>query len=187
MANYLRFEAAHDDIQCSVATVTGGSALGALALRDSGATVASFQNANDDIAILIFQMPHRKKLGSAIDSIHIHAYLPSAPSAGGTVLIDYAYTWYNNGDVIPALAGWTTGTKTHTFSGTEAQYSTPLITVASNIAAPASEAYSSILICKLTRNSTGVGSDTYDDDLGVAYFDAHYVVDRAGSATELTD
>jgi hypothetical protein len=186
MAGQRLFEM-HDDIQCDVASAAGGSSLGTLAIRDTGFSVGSFQNANDDTAFLSFQMPHKKKLGTAIDSVHIHYYLPTAPTASDTVLIDYAYTWYKNGDTIPAISGWTTGTKTHTFAGTEAQYSTGIISVITNISAPSGETYSTILLVKLTRNSTGIGSDTYAADLGIIYFDAHYVTDRMGSINEISD
>lgn len=194
MGNIARLQPNHDDIQCLVATVTSSSALGTLAIRDTGFSIPSFQNANDDIALCTFQMPHRKKLGSALDSIHIHYYLPSAPAAGQTLLFDYAYCWFKNFDTLGALAAatWVKGTQTVTFAGTEAQYSTGLVNVLPNathatIPAPANEDYSSILLIKITRNSTGGGSDTYPDDLGILYIDAHYITDRTGSASELND
>ena len=177
----------HDDIQGIVGTAVGTSALGTITIRDTGFPILAFQNANDDTLYMVYQMPHRKKLGVALDSVHLHCYLPSAPSAGQTVLIDYEYTWYNNDNTIPALVTWIKSTKTHTFTGTELQYSTPIITVIQNLTAPTNETYSSILLVKLTRNSTGVGSDTYNDDLGLVYSDIHVPIDKNGSMNEFND
>jgi hypothetical protein len=182
-----RFTASHDDMQCSVETTSTASALGTITVRDSGFQTKSFQNANDDVAFLAFQFSHRKKLATNCDSVHIHTYLPSAPSAGNTVIFDYAYTWYNNMDTIPALSSWSVGRTTYTFTGSEAQYSTPYIPVVTNLTVPANEGYSSILLVKITRDSTGTGSDTYADDLGIMYFDAHFITDRKGSYNEATD
>jgi len=179
---------AHDDMQGIMTTVSGGSALGTLAIRDTGCTMLSFQNANDDIAVQVYQFSHRKKLLTNLDSVHLHYYLPSAPSAGQTCIFNWWWIWYNNGDVIPAIANWNTGTaKTLTFAGTEAQYSTGLVNIITNLSYPANEGYSSILRVKVLRDSTGVGSDTYNDDLGIDYFDVHYITDRNGSLNEAND
>ena len=178
----------HDDMQGIMTTVAGGSALGTLAIRDTGCTMLSFQNDNDDIAVQVYQFSHRKKLGTNADSLHLHYYLPSAPSANQTVIFNWWYTWYNNGGVIPAIANWITGSpKILTFTGTELQYSTGLVSIITNLVAPTNEAYSSILRVKVLRNSTGGGSDTYDDDLGIDYFDVHYITDRNGSLNEAAD
>jgi len=179
---------AHDDMQGIMTTVAGGSALGTLAIRDTGCTMLSFQNANDDVAVQVYQFSHRKKLDTNCDSLHLHYYLPSAPNANDTVIFKWWYTWYNNGDVIPAIANWTTGAdKVLTFAGTEAQYSTGLVSIITNLVHPNNEGYSSILRVKVLRDSTGVGSDTYADDLGIDYFDVHYIVDRNGSLNEASD
>jgi hypothetical protein len=170
-----------------VGTATGASALGTITIRDTGFPILAFQNANDDVLYMVFQFPHRKKLQSALDSVHIHYYLPVAPGAGNTLIFDYEWTWFNDGDTIPATATWTKSTKTHTFAGTEAQYSTGLLSIITNLAAPLSEKYSSILLVKMIRNSTGGGSDTYDSDLGMFYCDAHFIVDRYGSFYESSD
>jgi hypothetical protein len=179
---------AHDDMQGIMTTVSGGSALGTINIRDTGCTMLAFQNANDDVAVQIYQFSHRKKLQTNADSVHLHYYLPSAPSAGQTVIFNWWYTWYNNGDVIPAIADWITGAaKVLTFTGAEAQYSTGLVSIITNLVPPANEDYSSMLRVKVVRDSTGVGSDTYNDDLGIDYFDVHFIVDRNGSLTEASD
>jgi len=177
----------HDDMQGIMTTVSGGSALGTLAIRDTACTMLAFQNANDDIAVQVYQFTHRKKLNTNLDSVHLHYFLPNKPNANDTVILQYAWVWYNNGAVIPAIANWNTGTKTHTFTGSEAQYSTGIINVITNLAHPENEQYSSLLRVKVTRDSTGVGSDTYNADLGIDYFDVHFIADRQGSIYEYTD
>lgn len=178
----------HDDMQGIMSTVTGGSALGTLAIRDTGCTMLAFQNANDDIAVQVYQFSHRKKLNTNLDSVHLHYYLPSAPTAGQTLRFNYWWIWYNNGDVIPAIANWNTGdTVIHTFDGTEAAFSTGIVGIIRDLQHPENEQYSSLLRVKVIRDSTGVGSDTYNDDLGIDYFDVHYLVDKQGSIFEYTD
>lgn len=177
----------HDDLQGIVGHATGVSALGTITIRDTGFPILAFQNANDDIIYYTFQMPHKKRLGEALDSVHLHYYLPTAPTAGDTIMMDYEWTWFNNGDTIPATADWTKSSTTITFTGTEAQYSTGIESIISNLTAPVDEEYSSILLVKLTRNSTGSPSDTYAADLGVLYVDAHFPTDRYGSYNEYAD
>lgn len=177
----------HDDMQGIVGTAIGASALGTITIRDTGFPILCFQNLNDDVVYFQYQMPHAKKLGTPVDSVHLHCYLPAAPGAGNTLIFNWEWTWYNNGALIPATASWNKDTYTYTFVGTEAQYSTLYIPIITNLAAPANETYSSILLVKITRDSTGPGSDTYNADLGIVYTDAHIIKDRWGSLTEGSD
>ena len=62
----------HDDLRGIVGTATGASALGTITIRDTGFPILCFQNVNDDVVYFQYQMPHSKKLGTAIDSVHIH-------------------------------------------------------------------------------------------------------------------
>lgn len=191
VSNIARLKSNHDDLQGIIGTPQNSGALGSLDIRDTGFQILAFENTNDDVLYMTFQMSHRKKLGTAIDSVHIHYYLPSAPSAGQTCLFNTEWTWFNDGlssEVVPATADWTKATGTAlTFTGTEAAYSTGIFSVLTNLAAPTNEIYSSILLVKITRDSSGDGSDTYNDDLGLLFCDAHYVTDRTGSANESTD
>jgi hypothetical protein len=177
----------HDDMQGIVGTASGASSLGTVTIRDTGFPILAFQNANDDVLYMIFQFSHRKKLDTPVDSVHIHYYLPNAPSAGNTVVFNYEWAWVDDGDVVPDTSTWTKSSKTHEFVGTEAQYSTGMIKIITNLSAPASEKYSSILLVKIVRNSTGDGADTYDSDLGMLYCDAHFIVNGNGSINETTD
>ena len=45
----------YDDMQGIASSVAGGSALGSLAIRDTGITIPSFQDGNDDVLNLIIK------------------------------------------------------------------------------------------------------------------------------------
>ncbi len=135
----------YDDMQGITSSVTGGSALGTLAIRDTGITIPSFQDANDDVLNVIFQFSHRKKLLANCGSFHLHCYLPNAPVAGNTVIFNYAYTWQNHNGTIPAIASWTTGQTVFTFA-TEVQYQMLIIPVIADIVYPSNEEASSLLL-----------------------------------------
>jgi hypothetical protein len=183
-----RFTIGYDDLYGDFTNATGVTALGTITIRDTGFPILAFQNANDDFCYIKFQMSHEKVLGQNIKSCHAHVYLPSAPVAGNTIYWDYSYCYINNNSVIPALSSWTTGRSTYTFTGSEAQYSTIIIPVVSEIVPPANETYSSSLLIKITRDSTGVGSDTYNDDLGILNPpDIHIPQDKLGSFGEAFD
>jgi len=183
-----RFTIGYDDLYGEFTNATNVTALGTITIRDTGFPILAFQNANDDFCYIKYQMSHEKVLGQNIKSCHAHVYLPSAPAAGDTIYFDYAYCYVNNNDVIPAVANWTVGRSTHTFTGTEAQYSTRIIPIVAEIAPPANETYSSSFLIKITRDSTGVGSDTYNDDLGILNPpDIHIPQDKLGSFYEASD
>lgn len=178
----------HDDQQGEVRTVPTGAAQWLTAqIGTTGFIINWLQAGQDDYFQVSLQFTHRKALQTALDSFHIHYLLSSAPGAGQTVLLDYAYTWFLVGQAVPLIGTWTTGTYPLTFTGTEAaltQYIAPVVT---NVAAPANETYSSTFLIKITRNSTGPGSDTYGGDFGLLHADAHFVTNRFGSVNEHAD
>ena len=176
----------YDDMQGITSSVTGGSALGTLALRDTGITIPSFQDGANDVLNVIIQFSHRKKLLANCGSFHLHCYLPNAPANGQTVIFLYAYAWQNHDSVIPAIGSWTTGQKTYTFTN-EVQHQLLIIPIIDTIAYPANEDASSILMIKCIRNATGVGSDTYPGDLGLIYSDVHYPIDKWGTNSSVGD
>lgn len=178
------FTSSYDDLQGIVGTAIGASALGTITIRDANFPILAFQNINDDVISLQFQMPHSKKLNTNIDSLHVHAYLPIAPTVGDTVIFDYQFVFINNSDITPAVSGWTVGRSTHTFSGSEPQYSNQKINIVTDIPYPTNEGTSSILLFRAIRDSLGVGSDTYDSDIGILYTDVHIQKNRLGSYNE---
>jgi hypothetical protein len=133
-------------------------------------------------------MQHDKALLTNLDSVHVHYYLPNAPSAGNTVYFDTSWTWLNReGAATPVISSWNVVRSTITFTGTEAQYSTGYKPIAINLTYPVNEEYSSMLLVKVVRDSTGVGSDTYSSDLGILYIDCHYQANKLGSNNEASD
>ena len=177
----------HDDMQGIMSTVSGGSALDTIAIRDTGSTMLAFGANNNDVAVQIYQFTHRKKLNTPLDGLHLHYFLPTKPNAGDTVIFDYSWIWYNNGDIIPAIADWNTDQKILTFTGNEAQFSTGIVGIIGSMPAPENEQYSSMLRAKVTRLSSGAGSDTYAGSLGIDYFDVHFIAGQQGSIYEYTD
>jgi hypothetical protein len=170
----------HDDIQGILQTaLTGVTQYTPRQYRTTGVVIPHI--ARNDIFSMVFQMPHRKQLGTALDSVHIH-FIPVA-SANGDIIIDYAWGWYNTGDTVPDTLP-NTGSKTITLATTD-QYKSKLESLITALSAPGSESYSSVLFVKCTRLTTG---DTWGTgEIALAYMDAHYLVDRYGSYNEATD
>jgi hypothetical protein len=170
----------HDDIQGILQTaLTGVTQYTFRQYRNTGMVMPHI--ARNDVFSMTFQMPHRKQLGAALDSVHIH-YIPLG-SANGNIVFDFAWGWYNHDAVVPDTLP-NTGTKTATLATTD-QYKQKIVSLITNLAAPTSEEYSSILYVKCTRLTTG---DTWGtSELALAYMDAHYTVDRYGSYNETSD
>jgi hypothetical protein len=170
----------HDDIQGILQTaLTGVTQYTFRQYRNTGMVMPHI--ARGDVFSMTFQMPHRKYLGSALDSVHLH-FIPLA-AADGNVIIDFAWGWYNTNSVVPDVLPYT-GSKTIPLVAAD-QYKQKLATVVVNLAAPASEEYSSVLFVKCTRATTG---DTWGTgELALDYMDAHYLVDRFGSYLEAAD
>jgi hypothetical protein len=170
----------HDDIQGILQTALSGATQYTMRqYRTTGIVMPHI--ARNDIFSMAFQMPHRKQLDSALDSVHIH-FIPIA-SANGDIIIDFAWGWYDINDTVPDTLP-NTGSKTITLATTD-QYKHKIESLITNLAAPTTEGYSSILFVKCNRLTTG---DTWGTgEIALAYMDAHYVVDRYGSYNEATD
>lgn len=182
------FTIGYDDLQGTFNAGTGAVSLNTITMRDSGFPILAFDAATDSTIYQQFQMSQMKKLGDNTKSVHLHAFLDTAPNAGDTAIFDWKYTWINNGNVIPVLASWNVGRTTHTFSGTEAQYSNKYIVIISSCTAPVNEETSSLLFCIITRDSTGAGSDTYAGNVGIATFpDTHISKNKIGTYNETSE
>lgn len=176
----------HDDMLGVIqSAAAGGTAWTYAALGDTGFLMGQLANNSTDIVQLKIQVPHRRKLGSNLDSIHMHVVLETAISATETVVIDQAsYVWLNVGDAISASANWTSipdFTYTAPVGGYPAK--TYLIwSIIQNVAPPPNEGYGGILLVKMRR-----GNGTYSGDIGILDIDAHTQVDRFGSLNEASD
>lgn len=178
----------YDDIMGDVSTSpTGASQWLTAQIGTTRFFINWLQSGQDDFTQIKLQMPHRKKLATALKSLHVHYILSSVPVLNNTVKLDWAWTWVKVGDTIPAIGSWTSNTHTITFTGAETTNTHYIESITTNLAYPTGETYSSILLFKILRNSTGAGADTYGGNFGLLYLDGHYVADRIGSLNETSE
>lgn len=177
----------HDDIQGILGTALSGAAQWTQAqYRNTGIVFNEITKA--DYFTMIFQFPHSKKLGTVIDSIHLHS-IPIA-SVNGNIAFSYSWGWYNHNDVIPDTLPNTGDTADIAFLTTD-QYKQKINILISNLAIPVSgiDVYSSLLYCKFTAKAPAAGVDWWgvNNKLALVYMDAHYQKDRNGSNLETSD
>lgn len=179
----------HDDIQGVLGTALVGVTTWTPAqYRSTGIVLNNVTSG--DVFTMVFQMPHRKKLGTIIDSVHLH-YIPLAAVAGD-IAFTYAWGWYNHDDVIPNTLP-NTGTVPDITLAAGDQYKQKINILISNLALPVSgtDVYSSILYCKFTAAAPADGTNWWSsggtNSIAIAYMDAHYITDRNGSLNETSD
>jgi hypothetical protein len=131
-----------------------------------------------DAMCFVVQMPHSWKEGSTIYP-HVH-WTPKA-TLSGTVEWNFEYSWQNYNSTTPiAFPGITTNSivsEAGLVTGTH--HKTSL--TASNAGIDGTNMkISSLLICRIWRNSSTTG-DTYNDDAGLLSFDIHFQIDTVGS------
>lgn len=182
-----RYFPAHDDMQGILGTALVGVTTWTPAqYRSTGVVMNNIQSG--DVFSMVFQMSHRKKLSTYLDSIHIHYIVNS--SANGDIAFTYAWGWYNMGDTIPSTLP-NTGTVADITLATTDQYKFKYNNLITNLAPPTSEGYSSILLCKFVAAAPADGTNWWSEGgtntIALAYMDAHYIVDRNGSLNEGTD
>lgn len=187
----------YDDALGMAQVARGSAALTVEAYRDTTFLLPFFRHDQNDELFFVFQFSHRKKLGSALASIHIHCVPMVDPSVSPqNVYFQYKYTWQKPGDLFPADASWTAGFSTLSVATGDA-FKHVYHNLVTNIAAPASETYSSIMLCMVQRLGTDA-NDTYNTDkatppgtaaanLGLLYVDCHYQTERRGSLLETSD
>lgn len=178
---------AHDDQQGILQTaLTGVTQYTFRQYRNTGIVMPHVTSG--DIFSMVFQFTHRKKLGTIIDSTHIH-YIP-INSKNGNIAFDYAWGWYNHGDTIPDILP-NTGTTSDIALLTTDQYKQKISSLITSLAIPVSgeDMYSSILYTKFTAVAPSAGTNwwTTGNELAIAYMDAHYITDRNGSLNEASD
>lgn len=128
----------------------------------------------------VVQLPHSWKEGTAIYP-HIH-WMPKA-SESGTVEWNLDYSWQNFDPTTP-LAFPTFTTSTVTVAGPFVA-NTHRITSLTGVTGldGTGKKISSILICRIWRNSSNA-ADTYGDDAGLLSLDFHFQIDTVGSRAE---
>jgi len=186
----------YDDQQGAYNLASGISAMTVQAYRDTAFQLEHCRHDQDDVvAYFRFQMSHRRRLGSALASCHIH-YIPCGanPASPQNVRFQLLYSWQDIGGTFPANAGWTTATSDLAI-GTADQYKDKVNNLLTGLAAPAGEGYSSWLLIAITRLGTDP-ADTYTQsnphgaaqaNLAILGVDCHIQVDRDGSLAETSD
>jgi len=173
----------HDDIQDILTTsLVGVTTWTNRQIRTTGVVLPHI--ATGDIFSITLQFPHRKKLGSALDGVHLH-FMPVA-SANGNIKFTYAWGWYKVGDTIPNTLP-NTGDTGDILLATTDQFKHKLQNIVANLAAPAGETYSSILMIKCTRVAPAGTDWGGSNELAILYMDAHFVADGNGSINETND
>lgn len=152
----------------------------------SGPQIWFFRN-NDGLEAMSFtvQLPHGWVEGTTIYP-HLH-WIPRGNNVSGNVEWNLDYSWSNydptTPQVFPAIT--TTTVVASPSSGNfvqSAHYITALTSGNVGISGTGKK-ISSILICRIWRNSTNA-ADTYGDDAGVMFLDLHIQTDGYGSRQE---
>lgn len=178
---------AYDNLLGDISLAKNGSNLGDVAVRDSGFQIPGFNSNSNNFALFIFQFSHSKKLNTNAGSLHLHYFLPTAPNNGDTAIFNISWLWTTVNSIIPPIADWNNVTKTHTFTGNEAQFSTGIIELIASLQYPTNEDYSSILRVRIERKAVGIGCDTFLGNIGIEYIDLHYQKNKIGSKLEYSD
>jgi len=136
----------YDDIQGNLqSALVGATSYTFRQYRSTGLVYPHI--AENDIFSMTFQLPHRKKLLTNLDSVHLHL-IPIA-SANGNVKINYSWGWYNRETTIPDTLPNSSSQSIAFVTGD--QYKLKITNLVANCAYPEGEAYSSILMIKCQR------------------------------------
>lgn len=148
----------------------------------SGPQIWFFRN-NEGVEAMSFtvQLPHTWKEGTTIYP-HIH-WMPKG-TGSGNVIWNLEYTWVNYDPVTPQVfPAITTSTVTATGPFTGNAHNITALTTGNIGIDGTGKKISSILICRIWRNSS-VAGDTYNNDAGVMFLDFHIQIDGYGSHQE---
>jgi hypothetical protein len=134
------------------------------------------QNDSGEKAHLTIQMPHRKKLGTAV---YLHVHYIQAGAAKPNFRADCCF--YNNGAAVPSFAAAINTGDAGGSKGVFTYASGSILQIAQFplIAAPANEGLSANLDVILYRTDNDVAGDVL-----VKYIDIHYEIDSYGSREE---
>jgi hypothetical protein len=128
----------------------------------------------------VVQMPHSWKEGTMIYP-HIH-WLPKS-SESGNVQWNLDYSWQNYDSATPLVfPTYTTSTVVTSGPFVANTHRITSLTGGTGLDGTGNK-ISSILICRIWRNSSN-GADTYRDDAGLLSLDFHYQIDTVGSRAE---
>lgn len=147
----------------------------------AGPQIWYFRN-NEGLEMMSFvvQLPHGWKEGTTIFP-HLH-WLPKA-SKTGNVEWNLDYSWQNYDATTPQVfSTYTTSTVVTTGPFVANTHRITSLTGGTGLDSTGKK-ISSILICRIWRNSSNA-ADTYADDAGLLSLDFHYQIDTVGSHAE---
>jgi hypothetical protein len=138
-----------------------------------------FASGSDNVAIFIFQIPHRiNEALTATTDFNFHIHWCKTTSAAGTVKWQAKFDWANIGATFGGYGALADGTAVVSDSNTANKHALiqwPLD--------PTGKTVSSILKVYLQRTSAG-GGDTYAADAKLLSADCHFRIDSMGSDSE---
>src|SRR5574343_558802 len=108
-----RYTESHDDMLGEVrSSLTGATSWDVEAITgtdtaETGFFIGALDTSGNDFFQAKIQVPHRRKLNSVLDSIHIHYVLQAANSLNDTVIFSGSYCWIQPTGAVQASAGWT--------------------------------------------------------------------------------
>ncbi len=168
-----------DDLRVSMDKGSSSASLDWFPGESSGPQIWYFRDAKG-LESLSFQvqLPHSYKEGTTIYP-HLH-WTPNA-SESGDVEWNLDYTWVNYNPITPQVfPAITTSTAVETGPFTQRTHLITGLTVGGVGLDGTDKKISSILICRLWRNS-GNSADTYTNDAGLLSLDFHFQIDTVGS------
>jgi len=140
-----------------------------------GGIVLAFgdEASNEEEVSFLFQMPHTYEEGT---DIYPHVHWVGEDNTAGSVRWGLEYSWANIGDAFPA---------TSTIYIDDANGDTDVHAMASFAAITGTgKTISSMLICRLFRNSSNAADTFTSKSAYLLEFDIHYQKDTLGSRTE---
>jgi hypothetical protein len=183
---FARLEDRHDDMLGKLQSPqTGGTTWIVEDITGADFVVGALRNNSSDVVQVTIQVPHRRKLATILDSIHIHYNLQAASNLNETIVFTGRYAWVGVGETIPDTASWTSftgaGLTLNLGAAKPARYY-GIHSIQASIPPPATEGYGGMLLIHIAR-----GNGTYAGNLGILDFDAHSIMSQLGSKNEATD
>lgn len=168
----------YDDFRVEASVVKpGATAPNWKAFGPSGNLQAlMFEASHHDEAYFEMQLPHNWKIGS---NIYPHVHWTPVNATAGNVVWELEYSWANVGSAFGAPGNMATDA---TAAGGTAWVHklTDFKESGNNYISGAGKTLSSMLVCRLHRNSNA-GSDTLNQDVALLEVDFHYQIDSLGS------
>lgn len=170
-----------DDLRVTLDKGSNSASLDYLS-GSSGPQIWYFRNNGTEEAMsFTVQLPHGWKEGSII---YPHIHWTPRTTGSGNVEWNFEYSWANYDPVTPQVfPAITTSTVISTGAFTAKSHNITALTTGNTGIDGTGKKISSILICRIWRNSSDA-NDTYNADAGVLFMDFHLQIDGYGSHQE---